>query len=211
MVCILMAAFPLSRTKKQFPKRDIFMWIFVFCMLFNGGTVPWYITMKNYNLMDNIFGLVLGTGLQVFNVILAVNFFKNLPAELEEACFVDGGGPWRNLISIYVPLAKPMVATVALFTMVMYWNEFFQGMVLSTRQTSYPLQTYIQQMDSILTYMDNLSKVDTDNVKPTTYALPMQNVFREDVVKPSLPREEALANAPLQEDGYFKVPKVLED
>ena len=70
MVCILMAAYPLSRTKKQFPKRDIFMWIFVFCMLFNGGTVPWYITMKNYHLMDNIFGLVLGTGLQVFNVIL---------------------------------------------------------------------------------------------------------------------------------------------
>ena len=74
MVCILMAAYPLSRTKKQFPKRDIFMWIFVFCMLFNGGTVPWYITMKNYHLMDNIFGLVLGTGLQVFNVILAGEF-----------------------------------------------------------------------------------------------------------------------------------------
>ena len=72
-------------------------------------------------------------------------------------------------------------------------------------------ETYIQQMDSILTYMDNLSKVDTENVKPTTYALPMQNVFREDVVKPSLPREAALSNAPLQEDGYFKVPKVLED
>ncbi len=58
MVCILMAAFPLSRTKKQFPKRDIFMWIFVFCMLFNGGTVPWYITMKSYHLMDSIWGLV---------------------------------------------------------------------------------------------------------------------------------------------------------
>lgn len=91
MVCILLAAYPLSRTKKQFPKRDIFMWIFVFCMLFNGGTVPWYVTMKNYGLMDSIWGLVLGMGLQVFNVILAVNFFKNLPVELEEACFVDGG------------------------------------------------------------------------------------------------------------------------
>lgn len=67
------------------------MWIFVFCMLFNGGTVPWYITMKNYGLMDSIWGLVLGMGLQVFNVILAVNFFKNLPVELEEACFIDGG------------------------------------------------------------------------------------------------------------------------
>ena len=82
MVCILLAAYPLSRTKKQFPKRGIFMWIFVFCMLFNGGTVPWYITMKNYGLMDSIWGLVFGMGLQVFNVILAVNFFKNLPVEL---------------------------------------------------------------------------------------------------------------------------------
>lgn len=72
-------------------------------------------------------------------------------------------------------------------------------------------ETYIQQMDAILTYMDNLSEVDTENVKPTTYALPMSNVFREDEVKPSLPREAALSNAPLQENGYFKVPKVLED
>ena len=71
--------------------------------------------------------------------------------------------------------------------------------------------TYIQQMDSILTYMDNLSNVDTADVKPTTYALPMQNVFREDVVKPSLARELALQNAPLKGDNYFKVPKVLED
>ena len=62
MVCILLAAYPLSRTKKQFPKRGIFMWIFVFCMLFNGGTVPWYITMKNYGLMDSIWGLVLRYG-----------------------------------------------------------------------------------------------------------------------------------------------------
>ena len=169
MVCILMAAFPLSRTKKQFPKRDIFMWIFVFCMLFNGGTVPWYITMKSYHLMDCIWGLVLGTGLQVFNVILAVNFFKNLPQVLEEACYIDGGGPWRNLISICIPLAKPMVATIALFTMVMYWNEFFQGMVLSTRQSSYPLQTYIQQMVVTLDY-------STMNVEQIAQAMKLNNL-----------------------------------
>ena len=71
--------------------------------------------------------------------------------------------------------------------------------------------TYLQQMDSILTYMDNLSNVDTADVKPTTYALPMQNVFREDEVRPSLDREAALSNAPLKDDNYFKVPKVLED
>ena len=71
--------------------------------------------------------------------------------------------------------------------------------------------TYLQQMDSILTYMDNLAAVDTTDVQPTTYALPMQNVFREDEVRPSLDREAALSNAPLKDDNYFKVPKVLED
>ncbi len=70
---------------------------------------------------------------------------------------------------------------------------------------------YLGQLDRFLSYVDNLSGVDTEHVKPTTYALPMQNVFREDTVKESLAREAALANAPLKEDGYFKVPKVLED
>ena len=66
------------------------------------------------------------------------------------------------------------------------------------------------QLNKILTYVENLQSLDTTNIEPTTYALPMQNVFREDKVKPSLERELALSNAPLKEDGYFKVPKVLE-
>ena len=72
-------------------------------------------------------------------------------------------------------------------------------------------EKYMGQLDKFLTYVENLSTVPTDAVQPTTYALPMQNVFREDVVKPSLDREAALANAPLKEDGYFKVPRVLEE
>ena len=150
--CILMAAYPLSRTKAQFPKRNMFMWLLIFCMLFNGGTVPWYLTMRNYKLIDNIWGLVLAGGLPVYNVILAMNFFKNLPSELEEAALVDGAGPWRIWASIYIPLAKPSIATITLFTIVGYWNEFFQGLVLSTKEASYPLQTYIQQMVVTLDY-----------------------------------------------------------
>ena len=68
----------------------------------------------------------------------------------------------------------------------------------------------MEQLDKFLTYVDNLKGVDTTNIEPTTYALKMQNVFREDTVKPSLPRDAALSNAPLKEDGYFKVPRVLE-
>lgn len=69
---------------------------------------------------------------------------------------------------------------------------------------------YLGQLDKFLTYVDVLSAVDTENVKPTTYAIPMENVFRADEVKESLPRDLALSNAPQQDDGYFKVPRVLE-
>ena len=67
------------------------------------------------------------------------------------------------------------------------------------------------QLDKFLTYVENLQAIDTTDIEPTTYALPMQNVFRADKVKPSLERELALSNAPLAEDGYFKVPRVLEE
>ena len=66
------------------------------------------------------------------------------------------------------------------------------------------------QLNKILTYVENLQSLDTSNIEPTTNALPMQNVFRDDKVKPSLDRELALSNAPLKDDGYFKVPRVLE-
>ena len=69
---------------------------------------------------------------------------------------------------------------------------------------------YREDLRAFLEYVENLKALDTEAIKPTTYALPMQNVFREDVVKPSLPREAALQNAPLQEDGYFKVPRILD-
>ena len=71
-------------------------------------------------------------------------------------------------------------------------------------------QEVSSQLDKFLTYVENLQAIDTTHIEPTTYALPMQNIFRADEVKPSLPRELALSNAPLAEDGYFKVPRVLE-
>ena len=71
-------------------------------------------------------------------------------------------------------------------------------------------QDVLFQLNKILTYVENLQALDTSHVEPTTYALPMQNVFRDDKVKPSLERELALSNAPLKEEGYFKVPRVLE-
>lgn len=69
----------------------------------------------------------------------------------------------------------------------------------------------IQELSDFLEYVDRLQQVDTENVVPTAHVLPIQNVFREDVVKPSLDRDLALSNAPEQEDGYFRVPKIVEE
>lgn len=77
--------------------------------------------------------------------------------------------------------------------------------------SSEEMTEYAENFSAIIDYMDILQKADTEQVPPTAHALPMQNVFREDVVRPSIDRELALLNAPEKEDGYFKVPKVLEE
>jgi ABC-type glycerol-3-phosphate transport system permease component len=143
---VILMAYPLSKTSKEFKGRNFFMWVLVFTMLFNGGLIPWYQTMKSLGLINSIWGLVLGNSVPMFSVILVMNFFRNLPKELEEAAVVDGAGPWFILFKVVVPLSVPVLATIALFSIVYHWNEFFNGLVLTTKSSRYPLQTYIQQM-----------------------------------------------------------------
>jgi putative aldouronate transport system permease protein len=163
-VVVVLMAYPLSKTSKEFKPRNIIMWILIFVMLFNGGLVPWYMTMKALGLTNNIWGLVLGGGLPVFNVILVMNFFRNLPKELEESAIMDGAGPWRILLNIFLPLSKPVLATILVFTIVYHWNEFFQAMVLMTKNDQYPLQTYIRS----LTVVTDLSNMDAESAKLLT-------------------------------------------
>ena len=68
----------------------------------------------------------------------------------------------------------------------------------------------VDELNRILDYMKNLNELDTEGVPPTSHVLPISNVFREDVVTPSLPRDQLLANAPSKRQGYFRVPKVIE-
>ncbi|MBN2627212.1 MAG: carbohydrate ABC transporter permease [Spirochaetales bacterium] len=158
---ITLMAYPLSKSNREFPARNVIMWTVIFCMLFNGGTVPWFVTMKSLHLNNTIWGLVLGTSLPMFHVILMMNFIRNIPKDLEEAAVVDGAGPWYLLFKIVIPVSKPVIATIILFNAVFHWNEFFNGLVLMSKAEDYPLQTYIQQLVVVL----NTASMSEDQYK----------------------------------------------
>ncbi|WP_135553970.1 carbohydrate ABC transporter permease [Paenibacillus cymbidii] len=152
----VLLAYPLSRHPRRFRGRGIYMWAIVVAMLFHGGLIPWYITVKSVGLLDTIWALVLPKAVPVFNVILLMNFMRGLPKELDEAAEIDGAGPWYQLVKLYVPLSLPALATVTLFSIVGHWNAFFDGLLLIHSPERMPLQTYInlfmlqtQQLDDL--------------------------------------------------------------
>ncbi|WP_261305303.1 carbohydrate ABC transporter permease [Paenibacillus andongensis] len=144
MFLTILTAYPLSKETRQFQLRTFYVWVFVFTILFSGGLIPWYLTVKSLGLIDTIWALVLPGALQVFNIILLLNFYRNLPKELEESARIDGAGHFATLWRIYVPLALPALATTGLFTMVWHWNSWFDGMILMNHPDKYPLQTFLQ-------------------------------------------------------------------
>jgi ABC-type glycerol-3-phosphate transport system permease component len=142
----VLTAFPLSRTARAFPGRNFFMWLFVFGMILNVGLVPWYLTISNYDLIDNFWALILPGAVPIWSVIILMNFFRNIPRELDEAARIDGANPWQLLWSVYLPTSLPALATITLFAIVGHWNSFFDGLILMNNPLNYPLQTYIQQL-----------------------------------------------------------------
>jgi putative aldouronate transport system permease protein len=152
MLLVMMMAYPLSKEKKVFRQRNVFMWLVVVTMLFNGGLIPWYMTVKTVGLVDTIWSLVLPGAVPVFNLILLMNFYRGVPKELDEAATVDGAGPWYISFRIYVPVSLPALATITLFTVVWHWNDFFSGLIFINKPENYPLQTYIRQLVISLDY-----------------------------------------------------------
>ena len=146
MPIIICMAYALSKTPRVFPERNVIMWVAVFTMLFNGGLIPTYIMIKSYGLIDKFWVLVLPQALNVFNMIIMMNFFKGVPHELEEAAVIDGAGVIRTMVSIYLPVSLPSLATITLFTVVLHWNDFFMGLIYINNPMNFPLQTFIRAL-----------------------------------------------------------------
>ncbi|MBE7680363.1 carbohydrate ABC transporter permease [Paenibacillus sp. P13VS] len=147
MILIILMAYPLSKSKREFKGRNIYMNIMIFAMLFSGGMIPSYLLIKNLDMLNTIWALVLPGAVPIFSVILVMNFFSAVPKALEEAAFIDGANPLQVLFQVYVPVSIPALATVALFSIVGTWNDFFSGLIYMTKVSNYPLMTYIQSLN----------------------------------------------------------------
>lgn len=146
MLLTVMVAYPLSKGSDIFPSRTRYAWYFLITILFGGGLIPGFLVVKYTGLINSIWALVIPGAVPVFNVILLLNFFRQLPKEMEEAAFLDGCGHWRILYKIFIPTSLPAIATIALFTLVGHWNEWFSAIIYMQRMEMYPLQTYLQNV-----------------------------------------------------------------
>jgi len=146
MILMILTAYPLAKSTREFSARNYYMAFFAITMIFGGGLIPFYILVSNLGMLDTIWSLVVPGGLPVFSMLILMNFIRGLPKELEEAALIDGAGYFTVLFKIMLPVLKPALATVALFSFVHHWNEWLLGMLFMNSPTNYPLQTYLQTL-----------------------------------------------------------------
>ncbi|MDA3731323.1 carbohydrate ABC transporter permease [Niameybacter massiliensis] len=136
-------AYPLS---KSFLKgHGLLMKMVIFSMYFSGGLIPNYLLISSLHLTGTIWAMLLPFAINQFNLIILINFFKSLPQELEEAALIDGLGYFGILKKIVIPLSKPALATIGLYTAVFFWNDWFNGLIyLNTSQ--FPVMLFLRNI-----------------------------------------------------------------
>jgi putative aldouronate transport system permease protein len=144
LLVTVLAAYPLSKETREFRGRPVYAWMFVFTMIFNGGLVPFYILILKLGLIDKFAVLIIPAMVNVWLIVLMMNFFRGVPRALEEAAFIDGASHFGVLFRIYLPLSLPALATLGLFAGVWHWNSWFDGLLYLSRKEDYPLATYLQ-------------------------------------------------------------------
>jgi putative aldouronate transport system permease protein len=148
-------------TRESLWARKFWYRFVIITMYFNAGVIPWYLTMRNLHLTDNFLGYILPTIVSPFYIILAKTFVESIPKELQQAAEIDGAGTMKVFFRVIMPVIKPIMATVAIFTAVAQWNAFQDTLLLMTDSKLYSLQfilyQYINQASSLASLVNSSS------------------------------------------------------
>jgi putative aldouronate transport system permease protein len=161
----IMMAYPLSR--KEMVGRSVWIWAILFAMLFNGGLIPFYLVVKQLGMLNTPWAIIVPSALNIFSIIIAKTFFQtSLPKELYEAAQLDGCGDFRFLTRIALPLSKPIIAVLTLWSAVGLWNSYFNALIFLNSQSLYPLQLVLRQIlvENKIDYTSMSSTLDTQRL-----------------------------------------------
>ena len=166
-------------SKKDMPGRKVITFLIVFSMLFNGGLVPTYIIYTNLFGIKNSFWALLIPGLLMngFNVMLMKSYFvSSIPEEILDAAYIDGASETRTFLSVVSPLSKPILATIALFAGIAYWNDWMNGYIYLTKRTDlYSVQNLLNRMMQNIQFLSQSSS-NVQNANVGLSAIPMASV-----------------------------------
>ena len=141
----MVAAYPLAR--RNLPYKGIVMFLFTFTMFFNGGMIPNYMLMKNLNLINNRWVMILPGLISTYNLIIARTFIQNsIPYELWEASQVDGASNTRYFFQMVLPLSKAVIAVLTLYYAIGHWNSYFSAMLYLNDRSKLPLQIFLREI-----------------------------------------------------------------
>ena len=151
VVMTIAIAYPMSR--RTLVGRNLVMSLILFTMLFTGGLIPTYLVVQQVGLLDTRWALIVPQAIGVWQVIIARTYFRTvIPDELAEAAQLDGCGDLRFLWSVVIPLAKPMIAVVALMYAITQWNSYFDALIYLKNPDLFPLQLVLRNILILNTY-----------------------------------------------------------
>ncbi|MFC6333396.1 carbohydrate ABC transporter permease [Paenibacillus septentrionalis] len=133
-------------SKSNVRGRKFYVTMGVITMFFSGGMIPTYLLIKSLGLLNSFWVYIIPALLSFYDVIILMNFFRNVPGSLEESAKIDGAGDWRVFLSIFIPLSMPAMATIAMFNGVSQWNDFMTTKLYVTNEALYPLQMKLYEI-----------------------------------------------------------------
>jgi putative aldouronate transport system permease protein len=133
-------------SKKDLIGRKYYIALGTFTMFFGGGLIPLFLLLKSLQLLDTFMVYIIPTMFNFFNLLIFMSFFSTIPASLEESAKMDGANDLVVFLRIVLPLSKPVLATIALFTGVWHWNDYFFGVVYINKSSLQPIQTYLYKI-----------------------------------------------------------------
>ncbi|MFC4600956.1 carbohydrate ABC transporter permease [Cohnella hongkongensis] len=162
-----LTSYPLA--KRDLPFNGLFTGVILFTMLFGGGLIPTYLLIKQLNMINTLWVLVIPGMIGAFNVLIMRNFFRSIPEELEESARVDGAGYTRIFFQIVIPLSKPVLATIALWVGVGHWNAWFDAMIYVSDPDKQVLQVILRKI-VIQNDMSDINNVINSIGKATAFS-----------------------------------------